>query len=129
MTVEQGENFTKEAWDALSPELQVEALRIEKAVRDFLTDSRATRYDVTEANGEALQNFLVDHNLEINHPNLLFAYNSLSADGTLELIPLAVPLPPAPSQPPAPVPTMPSRPSPQAFRNGQPIQMGSPTRL
>jgi len=126
--MKQGENYTKEAWAALSPEQQVEALRIEKAVRDFLADSRSIRYDVTEANGEALQNFLADHNLEINHPNLLFAYNSLSADGTLELIPLAVPLPPAPSQP-TPVPTAPSRPSPQAFRNGKPIQMGSAQRL
>src|SRR5258708_27366026 len=113
--MEQGENYTKEAWDALSPELQVEALRIERAVRDFLADSRATRYDVTEANGEALQKFLVDHNLEINHPNLLFAYNSLSADGTLELIPLAVPLPPTP------VPTAPDPRAPQMFRNGRAI--------
>ncbi len=123
--MKQGENYTREAWDALSPELQVEALRIEKAVRDFLTDSRATRYDVTEANGEALQNFLVDHNLEINHPNLLFAYNSLSADGTLELIPLAVPLP-APSQP---VPTAPDPKAPRAFRNGKPIAFTNPRPL
>ena len=126
--MEQGENYTKEAWAALSPELQVEALRIEKAVRDFLADSRATRYDVTEANGEALQKFLVDHNLEINHPNLLFAYNSLSADGTLELIPLAAPAP-APSQPPAPIPTAPDPRAPQMFRNGRPIAFTNPRPL
>ena len=116
--MERGENYTREAWDALSLEQQVEALRIERAVRDFLADSRATRYDVTEANGEALQNFLADHNFEITHPNLLFAYNSLSADGTLELIPLAAPAPPAPvpSQPPAPDPR-----APRVFRNGRAI--------
>ena len=124
--MEQGENYTRDAWAALSPEQQVEALRIEKAVRDFLADSRATRYDVTEANGEALQKFLVDHNLEINHPNLLFAYNSLSADGTLELIPLAVPLPPAPSQP---VPTAPDPRAPKVWRNGKAIEMMNPQRI
>src|SRR5260370_4156379 len=121
--MEQGENFTKEAWDALSPEQQVEALRIEKAVRDFLADSRATRYDVTEANGGALQNFLADHNLEVTHANLLFTYNSLCAEGALELIPLAAPAP-APSQPPAPVPSQPPAPDPRAprvFRNGRAI--------
>ncbi|SRR5258708_5953091 len=127
--MKQGENYTKEAWAALSPEQQVEALRIEKAVRDFLADSRSIRYDVTEANGEALQNFLADHNLEINHPNLLFAYNSLSADGTLELIPLAAPLPPAPSQPPAPVPTAPTRQEPTIWRNGKKIQFRNAVRL
>ena len=126
--MEQGENYTKDAWAALSPELQVEALRIEKAVRDFLADSRSTRYDVTEANGEALQNFLTDHNLEVTHANLLFAYNSLSADGTLELIPLAVPLP-APSQQPTPVPTAPDPRAAKAWRNGKAIEMMNPQRI
>ncbi len=126
--MERGENYTREAWDALSQEQQVEALRIERAVRDFLADSRATRYDVTEANGEALQNFLTDHNLEVSHANLLFAYNSLSAHGALELIPLAVPLPPAPSQP-TPVPTAPDRRAPKAWRNGKAIEMMNPQRI
>ncbi len=127
--MEQGENFTKEAWDALSREQQVEALRIEKAVRDFLADSRSIRYVVTEANGDALQNFLADHNLEVTHANLLFAYNSLCAEGALELIPLAVPLPPSPSQPPAPIPTSPDPRAPQMFRNGRPIAFTNPRPL
>src|SRR5260370_2255078 len=126
--MEQGENFTKEAWDALSLEQQVEVLRIEKAVRDFLSDSRAIRYVVTEANGEALQNFLADHSLEVSHPNLLFAYNSLSADGMLELIPLAAPAPPAPSHPPSPA-TIPARQELTICRNGKQIQFRNAVRL
>ncbi len=126
--MEQGENYSKDAWDALSPEQQVEALRIEKAVRDFLADSRSTRYDVTEANGNALQNFLTDHSLEVTHANLLFAYNSLCAEGALELIPLVAP-PPAPSQPPTPVPTAPDPRAPQMFRNGRPIAFTNPRPL
>ncbi len=127
--MEQGDNYTTEAWDALSQEQQKEALRIERAVRDFLSDSRAIRYVVTEANGEALQNFLAEHNLEVTHANLLFTYNSLCAEGALELIPLVAPAPPTPSQPPIPVPTAPTRQEPTIWRNGKKIKFREATRL
>ncbi len=128
----QSENYSDEDWAALSPEQQAEALRIEKAVDSFLADSRAIRYVESDANKTALLDFLEAHNLEVTHPNLLFGYNSLSAEGALELIPLAPvvqDLPPAPSQRPTPVPTSPDPRTPQMFRNGRPIAFINPQRI
>ena len=127
--MEQGENFTKEAWDALSPEQQEEALRIEKSVDAFLADSRAIRYVETDSNKTALLTFLEEHNLQVSHANLLFSYDSLCAEGALELIPLVAPAPPTPSQPPIPVPTAPTRQEPTIWRNGKKIKFREATRL
>jgi hypothetical protein len=130
----QGENFSQSEWAALSPEQQAEALRIEREVDAFLVDSRAIRYVESDANKTALVNFLEAHNLEVTHPNLLFGYDSLSAEGALELIPRAAPVierPPAPvpTQPPAPIPTAPAPRTPVAWRNGKAIAMTHPQRI
>jgi len=131
--VNQSENYSNEDWAVLSPEQQAEAQRIERAVDSFLADCRAIRYVESDANKTALLDFLEAHNLEVSHANLLFGYNSLSAEGALELIPLAAPvvqdLPPAPSQRPAPVPTAPDPRAPMAWRNGQIIEWTSPRPL
>jgi len=123
--VEKGENYTESEWAALSAEQQDEALRIEKAVRDFLGDSKAIRYLETEANQAALLNFLEKHNLEVSHTNLLFAYASLCADGALELIPFAPvierPPAPVPTKSPAPIPSAADPRTPIAWRNGKQI--------
>jgi len=120
-SVEQGENFTKEEWAALSPEQQNEALRIEKAVRTFLVDSRSIRYVEMDSNKTALLNFLETHGLDVTHRNLLFAFDSLG--DALQLVPFApvVQQPPAPSQRPIPVPTAPDPRQPQFYRNGRAI--------
>src|SRR6266478_4866001 len=127
-SVKQGENFSEQEWAALSPEHQDEALRIEQSVRDFLADSRTIRYVVNDANGDALQNFLSTHGLDVTHRNLLFAFDSLQ--GELELVPFAAPImveeqPPAALaqvQPAAPsVPVVPTRPGMVAWKNGRQI--------
>ena len=127
----QSENYSDEDWAALSPEQQDEVVRVERSVREFLSDRRAIRYIVNDANGDALQNFLSTHGLDTTHRNLLFAFDSLQDD--LELVPLAAPvvqdLPPAPSQRPTPVPTSPDPRAPQAFRNGRPIAFTNPRPL
>jgi hypothetical protein len=127
------DNFTEAEWAALSPEKQTEALRIEREVDAFLADSQSIRYVATEANKDALENFLADHNLEVSHANLVFGYKSLSAEGALELIPLAAPVierppAPAPTQPPAPIPSA-ARQEPTIWRNGKKIQFTSPQRI
>lgn len=130
--MEKSANFTTEEWSALSPDQQAEALRVEDAIYKFLADSKTIRYVESEGNKDALLNFLEGHNLEITHANLLFAYNTLTADGALELVPLAVPVvqaAPAPTQPPAPIPTAPSRPGPLAWRNGKAIELTNPRSL
>jgi len=114
-------NFTDEQLAAYTPQRQVEIQQIESAVDKFLADPHTTRYEPTESNQTALLDFLESHNLQVSHPNLLFAYDSLCAEGALELIPLVAPAPPAPSQPPAPIPTAPDPRAPQMFRNGRAI--------
>ena len=127
----QSENYSDEDWAALSPEQQAEALRIERAVDSFLADSRAIRYVESDANKTALLDFLDAHNLEVTHANLLFGYSSLSAEGALELIPLApvIERPPAPEQSPVPIPKAPSQRAPMAWRNGKAIAMTNPQRI
>jgi len=131
--VNQSENYSDEDWAALSSEQQAEALRIERAVDSFLADSRAIRYVESDANKTALLDFLEAHNLKVSHANLLFGYNSLSAEGALELIPLAPvierPPAPAPTQPPAPIPAAPDPREPMAWRNGKAIAMTNPQRI
>lgn len=131
--MEKCENFTNEEWAALSPEEQEQALRVEDAIEQFLADSRAMRYVESEFNKDALLNFLEDHNLEITHANLLFAYSALCAEGTMELVPLATQVaptdsPPASTRPPAPILTAPDPRAPRMFRNGQPISY-TPARV
>jgi len=127
----QGENFSESEWAALTPEQQTEALRIEREVDAFLVDSRAIRYIESDANQAALLNFLAEHNLEVNHPSLIFAYDSLCVEGALQLIPLVAPLPPTPvpTQPPARIPTAPDPRAPQMFRNGRLIAFSNPRPL
>jgi len=126
------ENFTAEQLAEFSPEQRAEIERMEKAVDSFLADRRAIHYVESDANKTALLDFLDAHNLEVSHPNLLFGYNSLCAEGTLELIPLApvgAPPAPVPTQPPAPIPSAATRRAPTAWRNGQIIEWTSPRPL
>ena len=127
--MKKGENFSASEWAALSAEQQNEVLRSEEAIDKFLADRKTIRYLPTDANQTALLDFLSAHGLDITHPNLLFAFDSLR--DTLELIPLVAPvvLPPAPSQPPTPVPTAPDPLAPQMFRNGRPIAFINPQRI
>ncbi len=126
-------NFSDEQLAAFTPEQRAEIQQVESAVDKFLADPCTIRYEPTESNQKVLLDFLEAHNLEVSHANLLFGYSSLSAEGALQLIPLAAPvvqdLPPAPSQRPSPVPTSPDPRAPQAFRNGRPIAFTNPRPL
>jgi hypothetical protein len=83
-----------------------DAQRIEQAVSDFLCDPRAIRYLQGQTNENLLLDFLESHGLEINHRNLVFAYDSLQNE--LELAPFREPIPATivePEPTPVPVPT------------------------
>ena len=97
--MKQSQNFSESESAALSPEEREQALRIERAVDDFLADSRSIRYVATDENQASLLKFLADHSLQVTHANLLFAYNSLCADGALELSRSRPPLKGRPRQP------------------------------
>jgi hypothetical protein len=128
------ENFTSEELETFTPEQRAEIAAIEKAVNDFLADRRTLRYVQSEPNKEAVCNFLEAHSLKLTLQNLLYAYDSLCAEGALELLPIQSPVPPVspfPTQPqPEPKPFAPrSRGEFAAFRNGQPLDVHGPRNL
>jgi hypothetical protein len=100
---------------------------IEEAVDDFLADSRTLRFEDTAANRNLLFRFIEEHDLEVSHRTLLFAFDSLQSE--LDLTPFRepIPAPPQPQAEPTPTPTV--QPPPVvarartfvAFRNGAPI--------
>jgi hypothetical protein len=124
---EEIENFTTEGLNNFTLEQRAEIADIEKAVKEFLADRKTLRYRQTDGNKEALVNFLEAHNLKLTLQNLLCAYDSLCAEGALELVPIQSSVPP--SQPGS----EPSAPRSQgtfaAFRNGQPLHVHGPRSL
>jgi hypothetical protein len=115
---------------AHTEEVLVEQKRVEAETDKFLADPRTIRFETTDYNFTCLSEFLDQHGLEVNHRNLLFAYDSLQ--DTLELIPFQQPIPasepvtqPAAPQPPSALPAAPSA----NYRNGQPIEIGRARRL
>ena len=129
------ENFTAEELETFTPEQRAEIAAIEKAVNDFLGDRKTIRYLQTEANKEALYNFLESRNLTLTLQNLLFAYDSLCAEGALELVSIQSPVPRVSPSQPNPEPSA-ERFAPRsrggafaAFRNGQPLHVHGPRNL
>jgi len=114
-----------------------EQKRTEAEMDKFLADDRTIRFETTDYNFSCLSDFLDQHGLEVNHRNLLFAYDSLQ--DTLDLTPFAEPIPaepqpvaaPPPAQAPAPTPPT----APQArrvavgWRNGKPLDLSSARSL
>ncbi len=99
--------------------------RVRAETDKFLADPRTIKFEATDYNFTCLSDFLDQHGLEVNHRNLLFAYDSLQ--DVLELAPFRPPIPaqePAPaapvSTPVAPTPA-PSKRQTFMWRNGKPI--------
>jgi hypothetical protein len=112
-------------------EFLVEEQRVRAETDNFLADPRTIRFEATDYNFTCLSDFLDQHGLEVNHRNLLFAYDSLQ--GTLELIPFQLPIPasePAAQRTPQLPPVMPQ---PMrgfvVYRNGQEITVGNARSL
>jgi hypothetical protein len=113
--------------------MQDESLTAEQRahIDSFLADSRTVRFVECDDNWTAIGNFLDHHGLEVNHRNLLFAYDSLQ--DTLELIPFAEPIVvPQPEPTPVAMPSGPVVPTPAPskrpfimWRNGKPISGGA----
>jgi hypothetical protein len=120
---------------AHTEEFLEEQQRVEAETDKFIADSRTIRFQTTNSNFTALADFLDQHGLEVNHRNLLFAYDSLQ--DTLELIPFRAPIPaPEPAaQPAAPMPTQLPPVMPEStrgfvvYRNGQEITVGNAKSL
>src|SRR5258708_33949173 len=90
----------------------------------FLADIRTIRFvDTCDENWHALGGFMDAHSLPITRDNMVFAYESLVKEGTLQLVPFATPISapepaPQPVAMPAPVPS--KRPF-IVYRNGRSV--------
>jgi len=100
------------------------------AMETFVCDVRNIRFKETHANWATINDFLIEHSLDVTAENLNFAFAALCTDGLLELMPLGHAAPPQPPQP-EPTPTPAAQPAPVVpikaktfamYRNGKAIE-------